>query len=376
MRFLSFVFIITLSHFTKGQNVFSKFPKISVQDNFETNNNNLPQKYNSQEISIIENGNYRIKRISNLGRSISYLKMDKELFTYSVSATISIANGTGGGLILNGQSTINGGIFVELNGKKRFRIIKTSGEQVRLLSGKPKDQGWVKSSNINKKGYNELMVRVEDGNYDIYINGKFTYTTFDDQYKSGRVGIVADAASELFVSEFTLMTKADALTSGLSGSGGNDGTQSSNSGDPAFEEVVLIFKTKIDQQQVTINTLQREVDKCKSMLNYDTSLVTRSAYLEQNNRTLSFRLDSTTRELSKSIKRLEYLESMKADIEKGNNGDLVLSLTSILANVKKENAALEAEHKKAQDRNAILKKDNEVLLREIERMKYMLNLKE
>ena len=364
-----------MSHFTNGQKVFSKFPKISVFDDFTSNKKNFPQKYNSQEISIIENGHYRIKRISAMGKSISYLKSDMEYSAYAVSANIAILEGSSGGLIMNGQSTISGGIFIEINKKKRFRVLKTSGEQIRLLSGKPQDQGWTKSSHLNKSGFNEILVRVEDGNYDIYFNGQFTYTVFDEQYKSGRVGIVSDALTELLVNDFSLMTKEDQLTGGgLSGSSSGNGN--SKNSDPAFQEVILIFKTKIDQQQVTINTLQREVDRCKSMLNYDTSLVTRSALLETSNRQLSSTLDSTSKELSKSKQRLEYLESMKQDIENGSNGDLVLSLTSILANVKKENSALKDENTKMNQQNATLKKDNEVLLREMERMKYLLKLRD
>ena len=112
------------------------------------------------------------------------------------------------------------------------------------------------------------------------------------------------------------------------------------------------------------------------MLNYDTTLVSRSTTLEYNNKILSEKLDSTTKIVTRNKKRLEYLESLKEDVEKGSNGDLVLNLTSILADVKNENQRLKAENRTTKEQKEQVKKDNTVLLREIERLKYMLDLKE
>jgi hypothetical protein len=110
------------------------------------------------------------------------------------------------------------------------------------------------------------------------------------------------------------------------------------------------------------------------MLTYDTALVSTAKQLEIDNRYLNNKLDSTSRKLSTNKKRLKYLESVKEDIEKGANGDLILNLTSILADIKKENNTLQTKTDVTTERNVQLKKDNEVLLREIERMKYLLNI--
>ena len=49
---------------------------------------------------------------------------------------------------------------------------------------------------------------------------------------------------------------------------------------------------------------------------------------------------------------------------------------SILADIKKENNALQTKATEAEKANKQLKKDNEVLLREVERMKYLLNIQD
>ena len=381
MRLLSFVLIISLSHFTNGQNIFSNFTDTVTYDNFETNKYNFPQKFTSLELCIIENSQYRIKRSSSEGKSISYLKLDKPLYAYELSATLELPKGgsktASGGLVLNGQTEVNGAILLEVNNKKRFRVSKIYDEQSRYLVGNPKDNGWVKSKKLNKGGKNIVGVKVEDGYFDIYFNGEYAYTAYDTQFEDGRVGIFASANSEIIATDFLVKKKQSSITGAVisDNNNGQDNTNNDNA-DPAFQEVILIFKTKIDQQQITISELQAEVDRCKSMLNYDTTLVARSSELEINNRILSNKLDSTSKELTRNKKRLIYLESLKEDIEAGSNGDLVLNLTTILAEVKNDNKKLKTEAGALKTTNDQLKKDNEVLLREIERLKYMLDLKE
>lgn len=375
MRILSFLLIISLSHFTKGQNVFTKFKDTLVMDDFSSNKNNFPQKYNSLELTIIEDGQYSIKRLNDEGKSITYLKVDKPLSSYEVSVDLLISKDNKeatAGLILHGQTVTEGGIFIEVSGKKKYRVFKINGNQQRLLGGLPKNRGWQKSKNLSKKS-NTIMVRVEDGYFDIYLNGKYTFTSYDTQFDQGKVGLFASASTEVLADNFYISKSGNTLPKSNIGVGDNNNAVS---GDPAFEEVILIFKTKIDLQQKEIETLEREVNRCKSMLNYDTTLVTRSTELEIDNRILSSKLDSTSKQLTVATKRLVYLESLKEDIEAGSNGDLVLNLSSILAEIKRENKTLKITNQELERTNTQQKKDNEVLLREIERMKYLLEMQE
>lgn len=366
-----------MSHFTKAQNVFTKFNDTLVYDDFTSNKFNFPQKYTALEISIIDEGNYRLKRLNDEGASFSYLKLDKPLYSYEVQTNISITKGgNSAGILLNGQSTANGGILLEINPKKRFKITKISGDRIRLLSGSPSSNGWVKSKKLNKKGNNLVTVKVQEGYYDIYFNGEFEFTAYDTEFKSGKIGLYANASTEVLVQDFLLKKRASSQSIISNSVVENTPDNKNDNQDPSFQEVILIFKTKIDQQQLEIGTLQNELDRCKSMLNYDTALVSNAATLKYNNKILSEKLDSTSKVLTKNKKRLEYLESMREDVEKGSNGDLVLNLTSILADIKRENQLLKAESSAAQEQTEQVKKDNAVLLREIERLKYMLDLKE
>lgn len=364
-----------MSHYVKAQNVFSHFTDTLVVDNFKSQKSNFSQKYTSSEISIIENGEYRLKRLSDQGQSISYLKTDKPLYACDVTAEVEIASGSknGGGLVLYGQSSSNGAIFLELNAKRQFRIYKQSGSQHQILSGTLKENGWLKNKNLVSSGKNTIRLKMEHGYIDIYFNYQYVYTAFDTEYTSGKIGVFAENNSEIILSNFIVLSDKGQDKNVLSSQIVEASKSSSSNADPAFEEVILLFKTKIDQQQVQVSQLQNELDKCKSMLNYDTSLVTRSQELLKANRKLTLKLDSTSRVLHQDKKRLEYLESLKEDIEKGSNGDLVLSLTTILADIKKDHQALIERTDVAEEASKALKNENEVLLREIKRLKYIID---
>lgn len=377
MGFLSFLLIICLSHLSKGQNVSASFINTLVYDDFSSNRKNFPQKYNTSELSTFENGLYRLKRMSGTDLSIVYLNTPEDYASYEVSAKINLLKSKpapSAGIVLHGQRTRGGGILVEFNAKKQFRVTKQSGSNLRLLSGTPRENGWVKSKNLNKSGFNTIAVKTKASFLDIYINDKYTYTVFDVEFSNGNVGLFVAAQSEIIVDDFAFTKEESSIDKVLNKDPKN--TESNESVDTEFQEIILIFKTKINRQQVTIENLEKELNKCNSMLTYDTTLTTRAKSLESSNKILKAMTDSLSRELNKSKKRLSYLESMKEDVEKGSNGDLVLNLTSILAESKKENKSLKQNVSAMEQENTSLKDTNKILLREIERLKYLINLKE
>jgi hypothetical protein len=371
--------IICLSVFGWAQEVTQTFEDTLLYDNFSKTEYNFPQKYNAKELFILENKQYRIKRISEEGFSIAFAKLENPVDAFELKTNIELVKTKNKqasvGVVLHGQAINNGAIVLEFTRKRRFRITKLFNNQYRYLSGTAEEQGWVKSKSLNKKGINEIKVKVSKGNYDFYINGDYVYNIFDTQYEEGNVGFVVQGNSEMTTNRFLLLShkssnsnltvKDETLASGGSGIT-----------DPSFQEVIKIFKDKIDSQQAKIQSLQQQVDDCRAMLNYDTSLITRAKTLDLENSLLTKQLDSVSRVLRQAESRLIYLESLKEDIEKGSNGDLVINLTTILADIKKENKELKSQSDFYKTESEKLKEDNRILLREIDRLKYLLNSQE
>ena len=373
MRFLIFVFTISTFILTHGQNVFTDFRDTLCYENFNDNSTKkFPQKFNSLELSIVEGGSYRINRMETTGRSIAYLRENNNIESFELTVILKFPKNTGissGGVIFHSRSNPTGALLFEINNERKFRVIKLFNQQSRILSGEPKDAGWVKNSILEKTGANIITIRSNEGYSDFYINGTYTNTIFDMQLKQGKIGLFSGAESELIFDNFQLKTKATKKnTTGIS----SEEQETTNESNVEFQEVILIFKAKIDKQQATISTLQKQVDKYRSMLNYDTTLVARASFLETENKVLSYKLDSTTQALNQNQNRLAYLESIKEDVESGSNGDLVLNLTSILAELKKENKSLKKDNQDYKNTNKQLKEDNMILLREIDRLKKLI----
>ncbi len=365
-----------MSILANGQKITTKFADTLLYDHFDGTKSNFPQKYNASELLIIEKNHYRIKRISNLSSSIALDKSLESVDEFEIIANVSLTKSKNKeasvGVVLHAQTIMNGAITVEINAKKEFKINKLFDNQSRYLSGNPASQGWIKFKHLNKKGLNKIAVKVQGGYYDLYLNDRFAYSVFDNQYTQGKIGFYIGSESEMTVENVLVLgTNKEIIATGGEKSSTGGGFQDDN-----FQEVVKLFKTKIDEQQKTIETLQVEVDRCKSMLNYDTSLVSRSKELEVMNRMLIGKLDSASNELRRSSKRLAYLESLREDIEAGSNGDLVLNLSSIMAEVKNENKTLKQQLAEKEKEKEGLKTDNVVLLREIERLKYLLNIQD
>lgn len=377
MRILSFLLIISVSQFMNAQNVFTTYEDTVVYDEFIYDQKNFPQKYNILELSTIENSTYRIKRMSDEGKSVILLNTDRIFDNFHLSIDLEIVNkklNPSAGIFIHSQANRNGAIFIETNCSREFRAIKQSGENIRLLTGNMKNNGWVKSTNISKSGFNSLAVKTKDGSVDIYINNEIELSIYDSELRQGKVGIFSSPQSEVLIDRFTLSVKKNIIDKAI-----QKDPKSSDADietDPAFEEVILIFKTKIDKQQLEIERLNKDLERCKTKLNYDTTLVNQASKFEKQNSILSFKLDSTSTALNRAIKRLEYLESFKQEIENGSNGDLVISLTSILADAKKESKKLKKEVENQKLINTATEKENQILLREVERYKYLLNLKE
>lgn len=359
---------------TYGQNVSIDFNDTLVYENFKLNTSAaFPQKFNTVELSIFENGTYRIHRMAPEGKSILYLKEKQLPEQYELSSTLTLSKMTenaAGGIVCHASSTPNSALFFEINTNRKFRILKLIDNELLFLSGDAKDNGWVKNQAIEKLDPNVITLKTANGYSDFYINGTFIQSIYDFQLQAGKVGFVVGPKSEIVVEDLLIKHAQKKLITIDDTSPTNKTIDNQNND---FKEVILLFKTKIDKQQLTIAELQKEVDKYRSMLNYDTTLISRASGLEKENAQLASKLDSTTQALLVKESRLAYLESMREDIEKGSNGDLILNLTLILAELKKENKQIQQEKIDYQNNNEQLKEDNKVLLREIERLKNLIN---
>jgi hypothetical protein len=342
MKYLSLLFLLVLSKFTTGQNVFTKFEKVVMYDDFSYVSNRWEQKNSSSESFIISNNVYTVKRVKDTYFAITLPNETDEYANFELVTSIkmeSTVDGklSSGGLVLKAQKSGDGAIILEINNQKAYRLLIMVNGKIQPLFGN-KDLGWHKSRNLNESTFNEIKIVTFGNEFDIYFNKKFERTFIETTFDVGRIGYYVGAKSG--ISCDYLILRANESESP------DDASVSSSNGDETYTELALVFKTKIDKQRMEIDKLSEELNICRSSLSMDTSAIGENKVLNKENRELNRKVVQLEAEVEQSRERLSYLESMKEDIENDTNGDVILNLTELLSKQKSKNEDLKKENEK------------------------------
>lgn len=363
MKYLSLILLLFLSKFTNGQNtprVYTTFQNVAVFDDFSYSTSRWDQKNSSSERFIISDNKYRIERIKDSYFSISLAKDVPDLTDFELIASVELEKNkanknASGGLILKAQKSGNGALILEINAKRqyRFRVMK-NGVVTSLFASK--NDGWLKSANLRKKGVNEIRIATKGNEYDLYINNVFERSLIETSFAQGRVGFYADAQSALTAHVF--IVKINGKLGEVKEDKPVEKPKETENTDDTYTQLVKVFKDKIDKQQAQIEQLTEDLNICKANLTLDTSSASAVKSLKKENTGLKTKIESLEKELAQQQKRLSYLESMKEDIESQTNGDLILHLTKLLSDQKEENNQLKKEKLELQKEVSELRRRN------------------
>jgi hypothetical protein len=337
-----------MSKFSIGQIGDTKFDELFFKAEFDSVTEVWDQRFSGSDFLITQNGRYVMKHTTASGITTSIPKLDNVFSSASVSAEMLIKKTknkkNSGGLILWANSSGSAAIFVEFNYKGRLRLKQINGVQETILTP-AQNEGWVKVKGFKKGKINLMEARCEASAFDICLNGRPVFSKELYQSYEGRMGLFTGSNSEIEVESFKIHLVK-----------GTDVRPEYNKNpDGSFEEILLLFRNKIETQQREIQTLQNELNMCRNTAGVDTSARKQNTDLMSKNQELMKRITALEDELTEKTRRLEFLESMKADLEKSSNGDLIINLTQLLAAEKNENAELKKDLTKAKERNADLK---------------------
>ncbi|MCO4819757.1 MAG: hypothetical protein KC517_09045 [Bacteroidetes bacterium] len=363
MKYLSLIILLFLSKFTNGQNsprVYTTFENVAVFDDFSYVDSRWDQKNSSAERLIISENKYRVERIKESYFTVSLAKDVPDVKDFEIITSIELEKNkankmASGGLILKAQQSGNGALILEINAKSqyRFRVMK-NGVFNSLFADK--NDGWIKSANLRKKGVNEIRIATKGNEYDLYINNVFERSLIETAFKSGRVGFYADARSTITAHVFIL--KINGKLESVKVDKKEEKPIENDSKDDTYTQLVKVFKDKIDKQQAQIGRLTEDLNVCKANLTLDTSSASTVKVLNKENKQQLDRIATLEQEVEEMQKRLSYLESMKEDIESQTNGDIILHLTKLLSDQKAENNALKKDKLELQKEVSELRRRN------------------
>jgi hypothetical protein len=304
MKSFLYVFVFGLSWLISvhgyTQKIRTSFNELYFAENFETDEGRWPVLSDAEGLFIIQNKEYFIKRHSKEGEEIIRPNYKNNLSSFRLMAALSLepksSERSGMGMVFMMRSDLSG-YFLEINGKKEYRIRKLEGVKNYYLSGTEKTEGWVKSSFIKEPGkINYLEVRTERMVYDIYINNSFVQSFADVSLRQGDFGLVIGPEVAARISGIYLFT-------------GNNSEPKPDREDKDFEAIL--------QEN---NYLKELLNKLTVNLNNDTLLIfTEELYRQKS---ISDSLLKVNYELQQKILKYEKTpgpERNKTVPEKSNN---------------------------------------------------------
>lgn len=358
MRFFIWLVILFLSKLSFGQNIYASFDRQVIRESFDMPDENWDQRFTNYELMATQKGHYLMQNKNSGGISVSFPYSITTLKNAWASVDISLPKKgkNTGGMVLWANKAGNEAILIELSNKGKLRVQKISSTGSYVFTGTD-DEGFKSIPGYKKKKPNTLSVKAENNYFDIYVNNVFIAGYSDGQVNEGRIGLFVSSGSVMQADNFSVFAKMDEVI---------EKPAPEKPKETGMDEVLLLFKNKIDQQEKEILKLQAELNNCKLASGVDTTARRANKELMQKNQELIRQVAKLEADMETNKKRLAYLESMKQDIEKSSNGDLVLSLTELLAKEKSNSA-------QTKEQNEKLKIEVFVLQKELEELKYRLS---
>lgn len=183
-------------YFVRAQNPISlEFNEVQLREEFSDKNENWPYLTTMENLYVPDKDEYFMHRRNKSTPYAIITKWQNNLSTFNILTTLKLGptkdiNQTVGVIFLV-QPNTKGAVVFEFNRFKQYRIKKLVGAYYKFLSGTTEGNGWVKSAALaNKNDYNEVDIRVDLPQVDIYVNGKFLQSFDVIDYKPGNMGFL------------------------------------------------------------------------------------------------------------------------------------------------------------------------------------------
>lgn len=349
-----------------GQEVNKEFTKLLFNEQFDLADKNWSSTFNADNLFIAQNGYYELYRRS---KKSGYYLFPNQAASYSAfQLEAALMFGEHGnrkqsaGLIVMANAENGGGLSVEINARKEYRIVRVYKDRQVPLNGS--SGGWTRASHAISRERNTIVLKTYNKVYDLYINGIFLQTFTDIELNRGGVGIYVGPDSKVKFDYLTIHgeQKPDLMNPDVSDAKGEEA---------AFTQIILRLKEQINKKDKEIDDYKTRLKLCENngggrsgidtaALAEKSRMQARIAQLESENEEMSSRLLSMEEELA-------ALRDFKSGVEKGNDGDIVINLTNMVSNQKNTIEALEKQNKSLNSENNSLFMETKDLSKQLDK---------
>jgi len=196
MKQLSCLFALYLfisSSASAQQTVHKKLNQIMLEESFSELNDVWPVITNDDNFFVFDKGEYFMNR-TKIGSPYAIMaNWENDLTTFSIRASLMLgpveSTNQSLGLIFRASNDGQSAIICDINKFHRFRIRQLLEGRYQIISSEGKD-GWIKNTAV--KGineYNDINIRTNGTDHDLYINGILVYSFRIEGLQEGAFGL-------------------------------------------------------------------------------------------------------------------------------------------------------------------------------------------
>jgi len=187
------LFLVLSITATAQQTVHNKLNQMMLDESFSELNDIWPVITNDDNFFVFDKGEYFMNR-TKMGSPYAIMaNWDNDLNTFSIRTSLMLgpveSMSQSLGLIFRASNDGQSALICEINKFHRFRIRQLIEGRYQIVSTEGKE-GWIKNSAI--KGineYNDINIRSNGTDHDLYINGLLVYSFRIEGIKEGNFGL-------------------------------------------------------------------------------------------------------------------------------------------------------------------------------------------
>ncbi|MFM1875320.1 MAG: hypothetical protein RL266_1057 [Bacteroidota bacterium] len=172
-----------------------EYNMVELREEFSAQNEYWPYLTTMENLYVPDKDEYFMHRRNKAAAYAIITDWKNNLSEFNILTTLKLGPTTEEnqtiGVIFLVQADGKGAVVFEFNKFKQYRIKQLVGSYYKFLSGETETNGWVKSGALsNKNEYNEVDIRVQLPQVDIYVNGKFLQSFDVLEYTPGNMGFL------------------------------------------------------------------------------------------------------------------------------------------------------------------------------------------
>lgn len=192
-QLLYFFLLCTGLSATAQQTVHIKLNQMMLEESFSELNDIWPVITNNDNFFVFDKGEYFMNRTKTESPYAVMAKWENDLNTFSLRASLMLGPvesiNQSIGLIFRASNDGQTAVICDINKLHRFRIRKLLDGRYQTITTEGKN-GWIKNNAI--KGineYNEINIRTNGSDHDVFINGILVYSFRIEDIEEGSFGL-------------------------------------------------------------------------------------------------------------------------------------------------------------------------------------------